>query len=74
MAVTDVYADKYVVFLDLLGFKARVNDADANLKARFYNHHKRGWISRLRQFPLHSLDQPNCLSSLGHGNGAAPDG
>ena len=28
--VTDVYTDKYVVFLDLLGFKSKVNDADTN--------------------------------------------
>ncbi|MES2367276.1 MAG: hypothetical protein V4563_15470 [Pseudomonadota bacterium] len=34
MPVTDVYADKYVVFLDLLGFKARVEDADATPQAR----------------------------------------
>ena len=32
--ITDVYDDRYVAFLDLLGFKAKVNDADTNPEAR----------------------------------------
>jgi hypothetical protein len=32
--VTDVYNDKYVAFLDLLGFKSKVNDADTNPEVR----------------------------------------
>ena len=34
MPIADLYAEKYVVFLDLLGFKAKVEDADANSEAR----------------------------------------
>lgn len=34
MPVSDAYSEKYVVFLDLLGFKAKVNDADANPEVR----------------------------------------
>ncbi|MCK9635491.1 MAG: hypothetical protein M0R41_04370 [Methylobacter tundripaludum] len=34
MHVTDAYVDKYVAFLDLLGFKSKVNDADTNPEVR----------------------------------------
>jgi hypothetical protein len=34
MPVADIYAEKYVVFLDLLGFKAKVEDADVRPEAR----------------------------------------
>jgi hypothetical protein len=32
--ITDIYVDKYVVFLDLLGFKSKVKDADTNPEVR----------------------------------------
>ena len=34
MPIADIYAEKYVVFLDLLGFKEKVKEADANSEAR----------------------------------------
>lgn len=34
MTITDRYSDKYVVFLDLLGFKAKVEEADTNAESR----------------------------------------
>ena len=34
MLIADKYTEKYVVFLDLLGFKTRVKDADTNPEAR----------------------------------------